>query len=463
MNFSISRAIRCLLLLLISGLLVSSCSSSSDSSLDEPQIAADPSGSNGESVISSDGTSVNANETEAVTADDTTSGIQNEANEASAELTTGSGEEPVGDQVLPDNNNPAVVDPLIQNVVLVSFDITVPAYSSNELRLEMVWGDLNLVADWIGDEFWSVSSELPTETEELLTVTYFDNQGAIELARFSQQFRTGSNPTEAFQVSADQFNTEQFDDDGDGVSNMDELIAGTDPFIDEDSLLPIEDSVLGSNYSSEFFESHITDERPLFITFQPSPNNPNQDSLSGNVDIDVDGNGTLIRNFKLGAKYDNKIGTRTHSENTVSWEGVVKGHDGSDYSYTKNFSNTITLIDESTRSYVEETTSASVGTYNFNSETRSNLIGRLIEGTNVCEPVAGTYFSTSTSNINGGRLSETSISKDITEPFWRVSRVFNSYYENNELVTTEYFARELSMDAGDGIEENGFICDSVDF
>lgn len=230
-----------------------------------------------------------------------------------------------------------------------------PAYPSSELRLEVVWGDLNLVADWIGDEFWSVSSELPTETEELFTVTYFDNFGAIELARYSQQFRTSSNPTDAFQVSADQFVTDQFDNDGDGVSNIDELI-----------------------------------------------------------------------------------------------------------SYTANFSTTITLIDESTRSYVEETTRASVGTYNFNSKIRSNLTGRLIDGGAVCEPIAGTYYSKQTSNINGGRLSETSVSKDMSEPYWRVSRVFNSYYENNELVTTEYFARELNMDAGDGIEQNGFICDSVD-
>jgi len=448
--------------MLISALLVSSCSSSSDSSSDEPQMAADPSGSNGESVIPSDGTSGNSNETEAVTSGDTTSGIQNESADGSDELATGSGEEPVGDQALPDNNNPAVVDPLIQNVVLVSFDITVPAYSSNELRLEVVWGELYLVADWIGDEFWSVSSELPTETEELLTVIYLDKFGAIELARFSQQFRTGSNLTEAFQLSADQFDTDQFDDDGDGVSNMDELNAGTDPFIDEDSLLPIEDSVSGRNAGSEDFESRLTDERPLFLTFQPSPNNPNQDSLSGSVDIDVGGNGTLAHNFRLGARYKNLLGTRTHSENTVSWEGVVNGHDGSDYAYTTNVSSTITLIDESTRSYVEETTNASRGTYNFDSEIRINLIGRLIEGTNVCEPVAGTHYSIQTSNVSGGRLSETSISKDLSDPYWRVLRVFNTY-RNSELVTEEHFARELSMNAGAGIEEDGFICDFVDF
>lgn len=425
-------------------------------------MIADLSGSNGDSAIQNDDTSGDATEMEAVTEIDTISGLQTESTDDSDASTTGSGDEPVAGQEFQDNNNSAVVDPLVQSRVLVSFDITVPAYSSDELRLEVVWGDLNLVAGWVGDEFWSVSGELPTETEELLIVTYFDGFGAIELARFSQQFKTGSDATEAFQLTADQFNTEQFDDDGDGVSNLAELIAGTDPSIDEDSLLPIEDSVSGSAYVSRFFESHLTDERPLSLTFQPHPGDPNQDSLSGNVDIDVGGNGTLIRNFRLGAKYDDLLGTRTHAENTVSWEGVVNGHDGSDYSYTVNFSNTITLIDESTRSYIEERTSTRVGTYNFNSETRSNLTGRLIDGTNVCEPIAGTYYSIQTSNINGGRLSETSVSKNISEPYWRVSRVFNNY-RDNELVTTEHFARELIMDAGEAIEENGFICDFNEF
>jgi len=42
-------------------------------------------------------------------------------------------------------------------------------------------------------------------------------------------FRTGTSTEQTFSVSANQFNTSSWDDDGDGVSNLDELIAGDNP------------------------------------------------------------------------------------------------------------------------------------------------------------------------------------------------------------------------------------------
>lgn len=139
-------------------------------------------------------------------------------------------EKPLNEPVI---NSPVVTDPLIQNNIVVDFGITVPAYQSNELRIELVWGDINLNAMWVGDEYWSASGEFPTQTEEMLTVTFYDLNGAMELARFSEPFRTGSNATESFQIPATQFDADQFDTDADGVSNLAELIAGTSPIVQE--------------------------------------------------------------------------------------------------------------------------------------------------------------------------------------------------------------------------------------
>lgn len=127
------------------------------------------------------------------------------------------------------DNDPVVPDPLTQNSTVVNFDIEVPAYQSNALRVQLLWGDKDLRAAWVGDEYWSVSDTFPTNTQDLLSVTFFDNNGEITLASFEADFRTGVNAAESYQISVSDFDSQQWDDDGDGQSNLDELIAGTDP------------------------------------------------------------------------------------------------------------------------------------------------------------------------------------------------------------------------------------------
>ena len=121
--------------------------------------------------------------------------------------------------------NPAVPDPLTQNTTRVDFQIEVPAYQSNALQVRLLWGDKDFTAAWVGDEMWSASDDFPTNTLNQLTVTFNDDNGATTLGSFEQDFRTGTNASESFVISASQFNTDRWDSDGDGVSNLDELLA----------------------------------------------------------------------------------------------------------------------------------------------------------------------------------------------------------------------------------------------
>lgn len=129
-------------------------------------------------------------------------------------------------------------DPLIagvdgQSTVRVNFGINVPAYMSDELKLQLVWGDRVIDASWNGDEFWSAFDDLPTDLEQPLSVLFFDRNGAIELGSIETTYRTGNNESEYKQFEQVQFSTNRFDEDLDGRSNFWELSNGTDPLVSE--------------------------------------------------------------------------------------------------------------------------------------------------------------------------------------------------------------------------------------
>lgn len=380
--------------------------------------------------------------------------------------TTGQSTESVDD-------NPAVTDPLVQNSTLINFDITVPAYQSNELSVQLEWGDMSLSASWVGDEFWSASAELPTEKEHLLSVTFYDRDGDIALAQVSQLLRTGSNASQAVQITADQFDAAFFDNDEDGVTNLDEMIAGTDPTVDEDTLLEIRDYYVlaGASTSrmsvSSSVESRVGDDRPFFDTYSTDDHSENfPGSVSGSVDIDVLGNGTVTYDYAVQGTSRTLNAIRTRSENSITWEGDQYAYDG-DYGHRVNFNNTVTVVDDSTRTFVEDIVGSNGGTYFFSWEVSTNLTGELVDGSSYCTPAYGTILQTyRSSRVSEVTLVDTTVTKDVNDPYWRVITVVKK--DDAEADNFEHFARDLIIYQPTGTntirpENANFKCDFVDF
>lgn len=119
------------------------------------------------------------------------------------------------------------VDSQTPPTTTVSFNVTVPAYSSNSLQVRIIWGDQDFNAAWVGDELWSARRDFLSNTSNQLSITFYDNNGELALATAEQTYTTGNNDFEEVTVSAVQFDRDRWDSDNDGVSNLDELIAGT--------------------------------------------------------------------------------------------------------------------------------------------------------------------------------------------------------------------------------------------
>ena len=125
----------------------------------------------------------------------------------------------------------------------VVFDIIVPDFVSNELQLQLRWGDKTINAAWLIDETWRATDIFPVDTDNRLSVTFFDGNGALVLGTYETDFSTGTSPTQTLEIFPDQFETVQYDADGDGFSNLEESLSGTDPLAFTEPALPPSDLV----------------------------------------------------------------------------------------------------------------------------------------------------------------------------------------------------------------------------
>ena len=185
------------------------------------------------------------------------------------------------------------------------------------------------------------------------------------------------------------------------------------------------------------------------------------------ADIDTLGNGEMRMTEWAGIESQTQVALRTVSANAVGWEGRWSYYDG-DYGLLQEFTSEVS-VDGNIRRLVEETNGRWSGTYSDSWENTVDITGKLIEGSDYCEPVSGTITEVHRNNrgdsLVNSIVSTLTITREAEDDFWRVVEVRESSEGAN---VYEYFARELSMHRvrfgyqKEVSENDHFFCNFVD-
>jgi len=378
--------------------------------------------------------------------------------------------EPAPAEPAPAENNtpdielePTVVEsePVAPISTLVSFEITVPVIQSDALSLQLDWGDTNITARWIGDQLWMASAEFPTNTTNTLSITFFDGNGSLAIASFEQEYTTGETDSELFQVGASQFDTDRLDSDNDGDSNINELNAGTDPLVDESTLIDLRETFLNEDrivFRAGEVESMIPSDRPYFENTEIIPDNGNLDvhpefGLTSIITIDIDESGSgsfsdfqqeLVSETEFSTITTNA--TRDKREDAVSIRGTYEEIVDGESIDTSEFFIETWIVDEQTRGQVgdDDTLNSNVERFII-----YGLVGRVIEGTDECEPISGDVIEALFDDQATPPIAQrTAINKTEEDEFWSVV----TEALDGEILE-EYFVRSLGATFYCGFED----------
>lgn len=352
------------------------------------------------------------------------------------------------DDATPSNSNlpladQSVADPMTQNTTMVMFNITVPAYQSNALLVRVAWGDEVSDAAWVGDEFWAVSTKYPTDTENPLTVTLFDNNGGVVLGTVSTVLRTGVNASESVDITAAQFDTAAWDDNNNGISNFDESLAGLDPQSVQTDTLAIRETFARSirlGFHAQSLENRLPDERPFYELNAAVPQSfdPPYCQNTKSIDLDVGGNGNFLDTSRcVNTSYNDGFtqqGDRIRTAESVSWSGKSLSFNSEAGTQREtNFSTDTRQINDTTQRQTGQSDFNiregndrynQIMSYDVTGHTRNNLRDQILRDSLLCEVTSGTITETWTGRsssrvVNGTEI--TTLSKSASDDLWAVT------------------------------------------
>lgn len=246
--------------LLLGLLILSGCSTSN---IDQNEDQANASSATTENLVSGESTDITSEAINSPINNDTTGNSTPSTEESTAGFpetdsstdtdTDNAISESTGTTGTTSNDEPIVVEmpDAVPDTVRVNFDISVPAYVSDALQVRLVWGDLDTRAIWVADESWTITEDVQSNSENLLVITFSDDNGNTILGSYEADFSVDTSSPITLSIAETDFDT-SWDSDDDGMSNLDELQVGRNPFQNDSfnnerlrSMFPSRDTMFG--------------------------------------------------------------------------------------------------------------------------------------------------------------------------------------------------------------------------